>query len=79
MEKLYTLKQVAEIIGIKYTTLVKDWRQRLLPSGANYINISVNPEKECTPRFRQVDIETFIRARLGIQKKEESTRGRKQR
>lgn len=67
MEKLYTLKQVAEIIGIKYSTLVKDWRQRLLPSGANYINISVNPEKECTPRFRQRDIEKFLQSRLGIQ------------
>lgn len=79
MEKLYTLRQVGEIIGISYSVLCKDWRKRLLPYGVNYVNVAVDPTKSCSPRFRQVDIETFIRARLGIQKQEESTRGRKQR
>ena len=67
MEKFYTLKQVAEIIGIKYSTLCKDWRKRLLPYNVNYINVALDPKKSCTPRFPESGIQRFVQARRGIQ------------
>lgn len=67
MEKLYSLKQVGEILGIKYSTLCKDWRKRLLPYGVEYLNVAINPEKACTPRFPESSIKRFLQSRRGIQ------------
>lgn len=67
MEKMYCLKEVAQLIGIKYPTLVRDWRQRLLPYGVEYINVALDPGKSCTPRFPESSIKNFIKARRGIQ------------
>ncbi len=65
LHKLINLKELAEILNISYSTLSKDWRQRVVSCNANYINLGKG--KKCIPRFRESDVEKMIHNMRAIQ------------
>lgn len=65
-QKLITLKELAEILNISYSTITKDWRQRVVNCNGNFINLGKG--KKCIPRFRPDDVEKTISHMRAIQK-----------
>ncbi len=69
MKQLLTLRQVAEILNISYSTLSKNWKQILLSRGAIPINVAGGPNcKKAIYRFRPEEVERVIEKMRVIQK-----------